>query len=84
MKPEDVPDELVRVALTAYGAAYADGLRPRDCTRAALAAVIPLIEAREREAGRHEAERLVVELADVADKLTRQIAAAIRARGETQ
>lgn len=48
MKPEDVPEELVVAAMAAYS--DNEWRTSVSAFRAALAAVIPLIEAREREA----------------------------------
>ena len=72
MKPEDVPEEWMRAFLAEY---HDVALRnPIDSARAALAAVIPLIEAREREA--------CAEVADAeasVEGIAQRIATAIRA-----
>lgn len=55
MKPEDVPEELVRAAWNGWCAGQQDGMHAEGMRRA-LAAVIPLIQAQEREACAVEAD----------------------------
>lgn len=87
MQPEDVPGELVDRAMTAVGFA----VLTRDQTRRLLAAVIPLIEAREREAcvaaaglaaWRHEGDDAISKAMDsAAIEQLQSCIDAIRARG---
>ena len=90
MKPEDVDAGLLAVAETAQAkVALGPGCDER-LLRAALAAVIPLIEARERERAAVVAEAfparshgaLATAPYAAAEQAAEEIAAAIRAQGE--